>query len=195
MIKRKVTFGIVAIMMVSFIVLGCTSKQAKKVVNNTSTSISNSSEQVKTEQTQQTVQTPSTNDLTDKKVEEEHFYGQWQIEKALAFGPVGTYSDDNIKAIIGKKLVFSKESASCFGEEVDSLNNTAVNPIYKKSVISKDDFESSYRITFDKLGIKSNTITEIDAADAKGNGCIFFIKDNNTLILYGGGVYLELNKI
>ncbi|MEA4825527.1 MAG: hypothetical protein VB130_02655 [Clostridium sp.] len=40
-----------------------------------------------------------------------------------------------------------------------------------------------------------NTITEIDAADAKGNGCIFFIKDNNTLILYGGGVYLELNKI
>jgi hypothetical protein len=180
--------------MISTGLLGCTNQQSAKVVNETSTTKSSSSETSKTEQTQQMAQAPSTDNSKDIKVVDETFYGQWEIKKVLAYGPVGTYSNDDIKTIIGKKLTFSKESASCFGDQVDSLNNTAINPVYKKSVIFKNDFESSNRMTFDKLGIKEDSITEIDAVDAKGNGCTFFIKDNNTLILFGGGVYFELNK-
>ncbi|MFL0268096.1 hypothetical protein [Candidatus Clostridium radicumherbarum] len=195
MIRSKAAFGVILIMMISASILGCTNQQSLKVVNETSTSKSNSSETNKTVQTQQMAKAPSTDNSKDIKVAEETFYGHWQIEKVLAYGPVGTYSNDDIKTIIGKELTFSKDSASCFGDQVDSLNNTALNPVYKKSVIFKNDFESSNRMTFDKLGIKGDSITEIDAADAKGNGCTFFIKDNNTLILFGGGAYFELIRI
>lgn len=195
MIRRKAVFGVILIMMIIASTLGCNNQQSAKVVNDTSKTKSRSSETNKTGQTQQVTQAPRTDNSKDKKVVEEPFYGQWKIEKVLALGPVGTYSNDDIKNIVGKKLTFSKESASCFGDQVDSLNKTALNPVYKKSVKLKSDFESSNRITFDKLGIKGDSITEIDAVDAKGNGCTFFIKDNNTLILFGGGVYFELNKI
>lgn len=195
MIRGKTVFSVILIMMISTGVLGCTNKQSIKVVNETSTTKSTSSETSKTGQTQQVTQAPITDNSKHKKVVEETFYGQWQIEKVLAFGPVGTYSNDDIKTIIGKKLAFSKESASCFGDQVDILNNIALNPVYKKSVNLKSDFESSNRMTFEKLGINGDSITEIDAVDAKGNGCTFFIKDDNTLILFGGGVYFELIRV
>lgn len=125
----------------------------------------------------------------------EIYYGKWQIVKELAYAPVGTYSNDDVKTIIGRELILSEESATCFGDQASYLDITAVNPAYKKSVVNKNDFEINYRVTFDKLGISGDTVTQIEAVDEKGNGCTFFIKDNNTLILYGGGVFFELNKI
>jgi hypothetical protein len=147
-----------------------------------------------TEEAQQTQKTSGTS-LTVKNVVEEPYLGQWQIKKELAFAPASTYSNDDIKAMIGKKLTFSKESATCFGDNIEYLNNTAVNPTYKKTVISKTDFQTNNRVTFERLGITGDSITQIDAADAEGNGSTFFIKDNNTLILSGGGVYFELTRI
>lgn len=209
MIKRKLILGVIAATVISSGLLGCTNQNPNKTTNDTNKSISNSSEtnktgqtpstsnsnDSKTEQIQQTVQVPRTNSSTNKNTVEETFYGQWQIKKVLASAPVSTYSNDDIKTIVGKKLVFSKESANCFGDTTDALNNTAVNPTYKKTVISKNDFETNNRVTFDKLGIKGDNITEIDVADTKGNGCTFFIKDNNTLILFGGGEYFKLSRI
>lgn len=209
MINRKLLLGVITATMISSGLLGCANQNPNKTTNDTSKSISNSSE---TNKTGQTEQMSSISDSTDKKVVnetstsspnsstnnntvEETYYGQWQINKELASAPVTTYSNDDIKNIIGKELTFSKESASCFGDKVSDLNYTAVNPTYKKSVISKSDFVANNRVTLDKLGVKGDTITRIDAADVKGNGCTFFIKDNNALILYGGGVYFELGKI
>lgn len=143
-------------------------------------------------------QSPSTNvDSSDKNNgNEEAFYGQWQIKKVIAFGPAGTYSSDDIKTLTGKQLTFSKESATCFGDQMNSLNNTTNNPVYKKTVISKSDFPSNYRVTFDKLGIKGASITEVDATGTKGICSVFFItQDNNKLILFGGGVFFELDRI
>ena len=125
---------------------------------------------------------------------QEKFFGKWIIKKELAFGPVGTFSNDDIKGMIGKILIFSKENASCFGDQVSNLINIAANPTYKKSVVSKKDFESNYRVTFDKLGIKYESITEVNVNDSKGNECVFFIKDDS-LIIYGGGVFFELDRM
>lgn len=127
---------------------------------------------------------------------EETFYGQWYIKKLIAYGPVGTYSDDDIKKILGKKLSFSTEKASCFGDQIKDLNDVAINPVYKKTVVSKSDFAKGYRNrrTFDDLDIKSDSIIEVTAVDLKNNGCLFYIKDDNTLILYGGGAYFELAR-
>ncbi|MDF2856961.1 MAG: hypothetical protein K0Q87_2812 [Neobacillus sp.] len=143
----------------------------------------------KTISTQQNGATTSTETTT---IHQEIFYGQWVIKKVLAYGPVGTYSNDDIKNIEGRKLSFSKERASCFGDQIKYLNDVAINPIYKKTVVSKSDFVTGYRLKPDALGIKSDSIIQINASDSKGNGCVFFIKDNDTLILAGGGAFFEL---
>jgi len=206
--RRGILFAV--ILALTFAFVGCSgSEESKNTSANSedmSTTTPSSSTFIQTEQTeqaeqtQQPQQTPSTNNSTvkkpaDKKAVEEPYIGQWQIVKELAFAPASTYSNDDIKAIIGKKLTLSKESATCFGDKAEYLNNKAVNPDYKKTVISKEDFEMNNRVTFDKLGITGDSITQIDAADAKGNGATFFIKDNNTLILSGGGVFFELKRV
>ncbi|NFI93595.1 hypothetical protein FC961_04145 [Clostridium botulinum] len=126
---------------------------------------------------------------------EESFYGQWVIEKAVGYSKVGTYSDDDIKKIVGKKLSFSKEQSSCFGDDASYLNDTVKNPTYKKSVITSDEFLSTWLVPLSTLSINSDTVTEIEVNDSKNlPACTFFIKDNDTLILYGGGTFFELKK-
>lgn len=140
-------------------------------------------------------QTSSTYNSTESKTVEKAYYGQWQIEKELSYAPASTYSYDDIRAIIGKRFMFSKDGATCFGDKVEYLSNTAINPFYKETVISKRDFEESNKVTFDKLGIKGDSIIQVDVFDANDNGCTFFIKDDDTLILSGGGAYFELSRI
>ncbi|MBY6780422.1 hypothetical protein FDB15_16625 [Clostridium botulinum] len=126
---------------------------------------------------------------------EESFYRQWVIEKAVGYSKVGTYSDDDIKKIVGKKLSFSKEQSSCFGDDASYLNDTVKNPTYKKSVITSDEFLSTWLVPLSTLSINSDTVTEIEVNDSKNlPACTFFIKDNDTLILYGGGTFFELRK-
>ena len=125
----------------------------------------------------------------------ETFFGQWVIKKVIAYGPVGTYGEDDIQKVLGKKLTFSAEKATCFGESPEDLNKIIINPIYKKSVVTKNDFANQYRnrLTFDKLGITTDSIESIETSDAKG-ACRFFISNDNILILSGGGVYFELDR-
>ncbi|WP_252238947.1 hypothetical protein [Clostridium sp. VAP51] len=126
---------------------------------------------------------------------EESFYGQWVIEKAVGYSKVGTYSDEDIKKIVGKKLSFSKEHSSCFGDDASYLNDTVKNPTYKKSVITSDEFLSTWLVPLSTLSINSDTVTEIEVNDLKNlPACTFFIKDNDTLILYGGGTFFQLKK-
>jgi hypothetical protein len=47
-------------------------------------------------------------------------------------------------------------------------------------------------MSFDLLGLTGDAVTEISVKDSKGNGCTFLIKDENTLIVVGGGTYFEL---
>ncbi|MCM1991825.1 hypothetical protein [Oceanirhabdus seepicola] len=128
---------------------------------------------------------------------EEIYLGDWRIKKVLASGRGTTYSSDDINYILNKVLYFSKEEASCFGDDIIYLDMVAKNPVYSKSVISKEDFESGWRhyVLFEDLGIQRDSITEINASDSKGNGSILYIKDSNTMILYGGGVFFELERI
>jgi hypothetical protein len=129
------------------------------------------------------------------KENNESFYGEWQLKKDKASGPVGTYSSDDVKALAGKHLTFSKDSATCFGDKVEIMNNTVTNPVYKKRVITKNDFQSDYRVTFEQLGINENSVTEIEATDTRGICTVFFITpDNYKLILLGGGTFFELDK-
>lgn len=121
----------------------------------------------------------------------EVFYGNWVIKQVLAYG-LGTYSTEDTKQLLGKSLLFSEDKANNFGDQASDITKVATNPVYKKNVISKIDFLTNYRMTFEKLGIKADSITEITVSDSKGIVCVFLVKDDNTLILIGGGTYFEL---
>ncbi|MEG6586762.1 hypothetical protein [Dendrosporobacter sp. 1207_IL3150] len=139
---------------------------------------------------------PAANDTATKNKSAEIFYGQWVIKKVAAYGPVGTYSKEDVEKIVGKRLSFSKEKASCFGDDIKYLNDVVVAPIYERTIISKSDFatENRNRPTFEDLGIKNDSVTRINVSDSKSTRCVFYIKDNSTLILYGGGTFFELSR-
>lgn len=135
---------------------------------------------------------PAPSTTTPATQPKEVYYGQWVIKQVLAYGSAGTYSKEDAESLLSKSLSFSEGKASGFGEQPSDITKVAANPVYKKTVISKSDFITTYRMTFDKLGVKADSISEITVSDSKGTVCIFFIKDDNTLIIYGGDTYFEL---
>lgn len=180
---------LIPIIIVIFLLSGC----SKSIAVDTTKINAAKQVQVSTEKPAAEATEASSKNLDTIKAEKSYF-GQYVIKKLLAYGPVGTYTSEEINVIIGKKLSFSKDKASCFGEEADLLNETAENPTYENKDILKADFESENKITFEKLGLNGGSVTQVTAEDSKGNGCLFYIKDDNTLILYGGGIYLELAR-
>jgi bla regulator protein BlaR1 len=144
---------------------------------------------------------PQNNVATDKPAQstttktnegKEIFYGDWVIKKVAAYGSVGTYSKESAESLIGKGLSFSKDKATSFGDQPSDITKVASNPVYKKTTISKADFVTNYRMTLDKLGINADSVTGVTVSDSKGTVTTFLVKDENTLIIIGGGTYFEL---
>lgn len=154
----------------------------------------NTSNQVTSEQTTKQTQKQTTQQKSVSKSQEQIYMGNWVIKREIAYGAAGTYSKDDINNLIGKTLIFSSKEATCFGDSASDLNESVQNPRYEKSSVPKADFESENKITFDKLGISGPTITMVQVKDSSNKGCTFYIKDDNTMILYGGGVYFEIDR-
>lgn len=184
---------IITLISISIFTSGCANQQTKKSNIETVKENKQIEQHIEENDNKNSMDIVKESNVKDRKIKEV-FWGQWVIKKQLAYGVVGTFDDEDIKKIIGKKLSFSKEKASCFGDNISYLNDLAKNPVYKKSNLSKGDFELDNRITFEKLAIKGDYITEVTVNDSQDRGCVFYIKDNTTLILYGGGVYFQLNR-
>ena len=120
----------------------------------------------------------------------ESYYGEWIINKVQAYG-IGTYSVEDAESLLGETLILTADKASYFGERPLAIEKVATNPIYTETIISESDFEVNYRIPFDFLGIKA-PFTEINVSDSNGHVSTFLIKDDNTLIITGGGTFFEL---
>ena len=123
---------------------------------------------------------------------EKSFYGQWAVSRVLAYGPVGNYGKDDAESLLGKSLTFSADEAGCFGDQASDMDRVAVNPEFRETEISKNDFAADYRVTFERLGIETDSVLKITAADSQGNGCSFLVVDDGTLVIIGGGTYFEL---
>jgi bla regulator protein blaR1 len=207
--KSKWTSTLLAVILITSVGLvgltGC-KVSTNKVSNNNTPALSNpisdtenKGTTAKTETQQETNNQSNTN--TAKPAQsttapanetKEVFYGQWVIKQVLAYGSVGTYSKKDAESLLGKSLSFSTINASHFGDQPSEIDKVATKPVYKKTVISKGDFVTNYRMTLEKLGIKADSISEVTVSDSKGTVCIFLIKDDNTLIITGGGTYFEL---
>lgn len=122
----------------------------------------------------------------------EGFLGDWTINLVSAYGAAGTYGREDAESLIGKTMSFSADRASCFGDQASDIEKMAKNPAYSITNISAENFLSDYRMTFDSLGITTDSVVQVSAADSEGNGCTFLIKDKDTLIVYGGGTFFEL---
>lgn len=125
----------------------------------------------------------------------EKFYGTWTIKKVAATGKVTTFNSTQQKQLIGKKFTFSATSAQSFGDTMNSVGKNIAKPNYKKTDIALDKFKQSQPTAYPKLGLQGKTITEVKVLDSNGayQGS-FYIKDDKTILLYGGGVFFEMSK-
>lgn len=119
------------------------------------------------------------------------YFGDWVINQVIFYG-VGTYSAENAESLYGKVLSFTKDSATHFSDTISDIEKVSSSPVYFETVLSEYDFVTNYNIAFIDLGIESTTITVVQITDAEGFVCDFLVKDENTLILFGGGTYFEL---
>lgn len=122
----------------------------------------------------------------------ETFHGEWLIKKQLASGRVSEYGEEDVNKLLDKKITYSINEATFD-------NSKLMNPHYKSSTISEKDFFEYNYVRFERLGIKSESIIKIEVYTDKectkqwdSTGNMIFVKDQNTLVLYDGGVYFEL---
>jgi len=205
-IKKLLTITL-SLLMIGSIVTGCGKKDVTvkdtSTATNTTTSSNANSNATKPEATQKTSNVttksdPVKNNTTKAPVKVEQkqpYYGQWKINKQIAFGPASIYSNDDIKKMIGKTISYSDIQAA-----YDTV--TCKNPYYKKSTISSTNFETSNKTKFSTLGITTNSVDQVTVfTNSSSNniwdsaGSVFYLKDQNTLILFDGGVYFELTKV
>lgn len=139
--------------------------------------------------TKQASTTPTTPATAEK------FYGTWTIKKVAATGKTTTFNASDQKQLIGKKFIFSATSAQSFGDTMNSVGKKIDKPNYKKTDLTLDKLKQSQPTAYPKLGLKGKTIPEVKILDSKGayQGS-FYIKDDKTLLLYGGGVFFEMSK-
>ncbi|SHI16377.1 Signal transducer regulating beta-lactamase production, contains metallopeptidase domain [Sporobacter termitidis DSM 10068] len=122
------------------------------------------------------------------------YYGEWTVKSVLAYG-IGTYSKDDAEKLVGKSVSFSSDKASYYNDTPSAGVVTASDPDYTESTLSAEDFMTSYRMTFDKLGITADSVDAVDVGGPQGaGGCTLLVKDKNTVILAAGGTYFELSR-
>lgn len=174
--KRQWTSSLLTILLISFIaIIGLTGCTGNEVVPAETPSLSEASGE------------NSTVPANQMPV----YYGDWIINQVQAFG-IGTFSGKDAESLIGKSLSFTADKSSRFGDQLSDIGKVADNPTYTEAIIAESDFVANYRIPFNNLGIKADAVMEVSVSNSEGPISTFFVKDDNTLIIFGGGTYFEL---
>jgi len=124
----------------------------------------------------------------------ENFYGKWIIKEKISKATgVSTLSNEDINSFLGKTVEYSANFAKFDTEKCNS-------PQYKKTIISKNDFLTSERISFSNLDIKTKNITMVEVVNNNGTHCLsvgglFYIKNKDSIITNINGTYFLLKRI
>ncbi|MEL7563956.1 MAG: hypothetical protein AAGU27_03640 [Dehalobacterium sp.] len=123
--------------------------------------------------------------------EQKAYYCEWSIAKVLTYGTAGTYSKEDAEKLVGKNLSFSVDEAKIFTDQPSDTATVIKKPNYEEVTISRSDFLTNFGMSFDKLGIDTDSVTEliISGLDASA---ILLIKDSDSMILVAGGTCFEL---
>ncbi len=124
------------------------------------------------------------------------YFGQWTVEKVLAYGQVGTYSSEDAEKLVGKSLSFSDTEAVIINDQPAASPVALNSPEYEEGSLSASDFTANFNMTFAQLDISADTVTEVVVSGAEAvGGCSLFLKDSDTMILIAGGTYFQLARI
>lgn len=121
---------------------------------------------------------------------EKEFFGNWQVKRIVAYSKI--YSEEESQGIIGNKFSYTSNLAK-------SETGTCENPTYNITKLSRGDFEDGFRVNLDDFDINEDKITQVNITTKNGSdwdytGGLFFIKDQDTLILPVGGVFFEMKR-
>jgi len=116
------------------------------------------------------------------------FYGEWKVQRPIAYCPIFGMDEETIKNFIGKKAIYKFDMAQ-FDDEICN------NPQYKEEVILDKDFFNGFHVYIKKLGITTDSIKVIEVKDWTNPGSYLIIKDKNSLITVWDGVFFELVRI
>ncbi|MEN8907132.1 MAG: hypothetical protein ABF289_14330 [Clostridiales bacterium] len=122
-------------------------------------------------------------------------FGKWSIKGVVAYSPVSTYGEEDIKSIEGRELTFTKENANCFGDDVGYLDIIMDNPKYETTDIDNNKFFDYYKIELKDIDITASSVKKVNISNDQVDTTELLIKDENTLILIGGGVFIELIRV
>lgn len=198
--KKKILLFLVIIP--AFLLIGCRniSQSSQDAKSNSNVSIKKDNKviikvpkvTVKNKKTK--VSYVKSSESLENKNAQENFYGNWMISKLLATGPVLDHDISELKAIIGKQITYSKDY-------VKYDTNTYYTPFYKRTIENKYDFESGNRVMFKQLDFDGENIVKVNIYtdsqyknDLNSIGNVFYINDDNSLILYAMGGYFKLTK-
>lgn len=125
---------------------------------------------------------------------EDIFYGTWRVEKWI---PTHTISDASVDTdkLIGLEVTFGKDLAI-------SENGSSIKPYYDINTISLNDFIVGHKIYLEEIGVNTDSITQViiyKDEEHRENwdsvGSFFYIKDENTLVIFVGGNFMEMVRV
>lgn len=113
------------------------------------------------------------------------YYGKWKVTQYYA-AYITALSREEMDARIGTEYEYGAEVFISDGQQLDA-------PQYSESEVQKADFEMDYQgqLTFEQLGITTDTIKQISIDNSYDCGSTYFIKDDNTILILYEGVFFE----
>ncbi|MCK4261462.1 MAG: hypothetical protein KAX49_21015 [Halanaerobiales bacterium] len=171
--------------------IGCSSKLVEDNSKEENLILDNREE---ISQNDSTSNTPMSISLSEQESinQKNEYFGEWVVIKEVASGLVLAVSDDEIKNLIGKTLIFSKEKAK-FGNQIMD------NPQYEETYMTNEKFVEWHNLNLLNIDIYEQRVKQVEIYSKNKEywysfGGSFYIKDKETLIVYWKGVYMELNR-
>ncbi len=124
------------------------------------------------------------------------YLGDWNIAGLVENAPMGDMADGDLDTILSSRLSFSKESASCFGDSMDTLGTSVENPEYISQDIPKEVFEQMTGVTFEQLGRTGDSISQVAVVQdpERNTGIVFYVVNKDTLLANSVGTFFQLTR-
>lgn len=121
---------------------------------------------------------------TDSDAAAQSYYGKWKVTQYYA-AYITALSTEEMNAQIGTECEYGADTFISGGKKLDS-------PQYSESEETKADFEADYQgqPTFELMGITVDAVKQISIDNSYDFGSMFYVKDDNTIIIiYEGGFF------
>lgn len=131
---------------------------------------------------------------------EKIFFGEWFVKGLAAYSNFGEVGDDEINKLKGRKITFSNDKAefevNLANKVSDSEHFVVNNPVYKEVSVSKDNFFKKGYVGLSQIGVNAKSIKRIDVykKSSAQPQFSFYLRNENALVIFKGGAYIELTR-